>query len=225
MTLYEVGNAGHRVEIAETWNVLDVGSGQNPHPRADILLDKFVEDNRHRSGAAVVEDQRLVVGDALDMPFADKQFDYVIASNIAEHVDDPGGLCRELMRVGKAGFIETPGWLGDMLLRETFHIWRVRAKEGGLEFREVVRPRPLGAIADCFYACLYATVDREGHWTLRSASPTLNRGLLLLRKSLSRGIRLPSIRPQMYTILEWSEAFPVWVNSRKVCDETDVRER
>jgi hypothetical protein len=216
VTLYEAGNAGHQVEIAASWRVLDVGSGQNPHPRADVLLDKFVEDNLHRSGAAVVADERLVVGDALEMPFADRQFDYVIASNIAEHVDDPAGLCRELMRVGRAGFIETPGWLGDMLLREPFHLWRVRARSGGLDFRAVVRARPLGPVADCFYACLYATVEREGHRTLRSVNPLLNRGLWLLRRALARAIRLPGIRPRMYTIVEWSDGFPVWVNGRPI---------
>ena len=32
----------------------------------------------------------------------------MIASHIAEHVDDPDAFCRELARASKAGYIETP---------------------------------------------------------------------------------------------------------------------
>jgi SAM-dependent methyltransferase len=109
VTRFEVGDAGRTVDIDPGWRVLDVGSGQAPHPRADVLLEKYVEDDWHRAGGTVdCRDPRLVVGDAAAMPFADREFDYVIASHIAEHVDDPVGLCRELARVGAAGYLETP---------------------------------------------------------------------------------------------------------------------
>lgn len=216
MSRYEVGNARHIIEIDDGWRVLDVGSGQNPHPRANVLLEKFLDDHRHRSGAIVDKrDPRLVIGDATAMPFGDKEVDYVIASHIAEHVDDPAALCRELIRVAHAGYVETPGWLADMLLREEFHVWRVRRRGRGLEFQPVVRARPLGVFADLFYASLYATVDRAGHWTLKSKNPLVAHALGLLRRVLARAIRLPGICGLMYTKLEWSGEFPVWVGHRE----------
>lgn len=48
--------------------VLDVGSGANPHPRADILLEKHVS-GHHRHGQAAVVDRPIVFADACRMPF------------------------------------------------------------------------------------------------------------------------------------------------------------
>ena len=41
-------------------------------------------------------------------PFPDKTFDFVVCSHLLEDVRDPITVCRELCRVGKAGYIETP---------------------------------------------------------------------------------------------------------------------
>lgn len=87
--------------------VLDVGSGGKPFPRADILLDR-VSGAEHRQGNALVVDRPIVLGDACKMPFKDKSFDFVIASHILEHIPTPEIFLCELMRVGKAGYIETP---------------------------------------------------------------------------------------------------------------------
>lgn len=42
------------------------------------------------------------------MPFKDKEFDFVYCSHVLEHVVDPIRACRELMRVARRGYIETP---------------------------------------------------------------------------------------------------------------------
>ncbi|MFR0894986.1 MAG: methyltransferase domain-containing protein [Alistipes onderdonkii] len=47
--------------------------------------------------------------------FADKEFDYVICNQVLEHSDDPAQFLREVTRVGKARFIETPSLLGEWL--------------------------------------------------------------------------------------------------------------
>jgi hypothetical protein len=203
--MYRVGQAGRRIGIRPEWRVLDVGSGHNPHPRAQVLLERHLEDDTERSGAPIRDplDPRLVIGDALAMPFPNKSFDYVIASHIAEHVADPETLCRELSRVARLGYIETPGWLGDVVLREDFHIWRVRKHRGGLLFRRVVDRRPLGVVGEWFYRIFYFGVARIGHEPLLVANP-LARGTLV---RLSRGLRLlwclPGIRRLTYTCLEW----------------------
>jgi len=51
--------------------------------------------------------QQLVNAAAEALPFADKEFDYVICNQVLEHSDDPAQFLREVMRVGKAGYIET----------------------------------------------------------------------------------------------------------------------
>ena len=73
--------------------VLDVGSGDKPHWRADVLLDRYVGDEHggQRSGASAARvDRPLFDADAADMPFADKVFDYAICSHVLEHVERPG---------------------------------------------------------------------------------------------------------------------------------------
>ncbi len=87
--------------------VLDVGSGGNPHPAADVILDKYI-DPIHRQGAQLRSDRPLVLADAGKMPFRDKAFDFVVAFHVLEHVRDPRAFLEELQRVGKAGYIETP---------------------------------------------------------------------------------------------------------------------
>ena len=73
--------------------VLDVGSGDKPSWRADVLLDRYVgadyAGQRSGTGAAKVS-RPLFDADAAEMPFADGAFDYTICSNLLEHVPIPG---------------------------------------------------------------------------------------------------------------------------------------
>jgi len=192
-----VGQAGARVLLRWTDRVLDVGSGHAPHKRATVLLERHPDDDTERSGYDVAPDPRLVIGDAQAMPFADEAFEYVIASHIAEHVEDPLALCRELSRVAVAGYVETPGWLGDQLLREPFHRWRVTRRGIGLRFTPA-EPRPLGTLGDAFYALYYAGLDRPGHWTL-----PIGRLGAVIRYPMAAIMRLPGLRGMFYTQLEW----------------------
>jgi len=41
-------------------------------------------------------------------PFKNKEFDFVVCSHLLEDIRDPVWVCREMMRVGKRGYIETP---------------------------------------------------------------------------------------------------------------------
>lgn len=104
--------------------VLDVGSGHNPNPRSDILCDRYIEDDTERGGSIKL-DRPLVVADAHNLPFKDKVFDYVIASHIIEHMDDPARFCSELQRVSKRGFIASPTELAEHTFYWSFHKWYV----------------------------------------------------------------------------------------------------
>ena len=89
--------------------VLEVGSGDSPSPRANILLDLTLE-NRERVGGRTVVDRPLIIGEVEKLPFRDKAFGYVIAFHVLEHSADPNQFLSELQRVASAGYIETPSF-------------------------------------------------------------------------------------------------------------------
>jgi len=111
--------------------VLDVGSGGNPHPRADVLLERYVS-GQHRHGAAALADRPTVFADATRMPFRDKAFDYVVAFHVLEHIPKPEAFLGELMRVAKAGYIETPNVLFERLVPYDVHCLEVMNVNGRL---------------------------------------------------------------------------------------------
>ena len=116
--------------------VLDVGSGDKPSWRADVLLDLYAgaEFAAQRSGRREARVSRpLFDADAADMPFADGAFDYAICSNLLEHVLDPVGVARELQRVAKAGYIEVPEAASAKIVDFPSHVWWCRLDEGDPE--------------------------------------------------------------------------------------------
>ncbi|MGZ4764730.1 MAG: hypothetical protein ACXVH5_03180, partial [Ilumatobacteraceae bacterium] len=65
------------IPVDHTALVLDVGSGDKPHWRADVLLDRYIgsEHAGQRSGGERARvDRPLFDADAADMPFADQVF-------------------------------------------------------------------------------------------------------------------------------------------------------
>lgn len=91
--------------------VLDIGSGHLPFPLATHLADLAIRDGsvgrngipfRYQEGKPVYECP------VEHTPFRDKEFDFVYCSHVLEHSPDPAQACRELMRIAKRGYIETP---------------------------------------------------------------------------------------------------------------------
>lgn len=111
--------------------VLEIGSGHNPKPRADVLCDKFIEDDEQRGGG-IVADRPLVAADGQYLPFADGTFDYVICSHVLEHVEEPTSLIAELMRVARRGYIETPSEIAERIYGWPYHHWLVNKIDGRL---------------------------------------------------------------------------------------------
>jgi SAM-dependent methyltransferase len=137
----------HRRRIAipvdHTALVLDVGSGDKPHWRADVLLDRYVGDEHggQRSGdSAARVDRPLFDADAADMPFADAAFDYVICSHVLEHVEHPDAVISELVRVAKAGYIEVPEAASAKIVDFPSHLWWVTLQDGELVFTAKTAP-------------------------------------------------------------------------------------
>jgi SAM-dependent methyltransferase len=112
------------LNIKRSDNVLDVGGGHNPHPRANTVVDKYTESNYHRSGDIKVrKNQQFINADGEKLPFKDKEFDYVICCHVLEHVENPTQFLSEIFRVGKRGYIETPSLLGEHLFSRESHKW------------------------------------------------------------------------------------------------------
>lgn len=132
--------------------VLEVGSGENPHPRADVLVDRFLFDNTERGGDIKLDHRPLVVADAHHLPFRDKAFAYIICSHILEHMDDPQQFVRELERTGTSGYIGSPSEIAERLFHWSFHRWYVNLMPDGTL---VLHPRedatPFGELFDYLY--------------------------------------------------------------------------
>jgi ubiquinone/menaquinone biosynthesis C-methylase UbiE len=101
-----------------SWNILDVGCGYRPNPHATTIADiqDFSKLYKEKNFVRLVEKK---------LPFKDKEFDFVIASHVIEHVEDFEFFIHELERISSRGYIELPTRLGDNLVFENKHdhIW------------------------------------------------------------------------------------------------------
>jgi len=114
------------LKISTNEKVLEVGGGHNPHKRANVVVDKYVDTNYHRySDIKVLKNQEFLQADGEQLPFADKEFDYVICNQVLEHVDNPLQFLSEQARVAKRGYIETPSLIGEYLFPKKSHRWLV----------------------------------------------------------------------------------------------------
>lgn len=113
--------------------VLEIGPGGSPHPRANVLVDKYLgeEGRGQRGGLDLKTDGKpLVIADAVFLPFADKTFDYVICSHVLEHIEQPDLLLQELARVGSRGYVECPSEIYELLWDVPEHLWFVNVDDG-----------------------------------------------------------------------------------------------
>ena len=112
------------LNIKKSDKVLEVGGGHNPHPRANLVVDKFLDTNYHRSGdIKVLKGQEFIQADGENLPFKDNEFDYVICCQVLEHVENPEKFLAEQFRVAKQGFLEVPSLLGEYLFPRESHKW------------------------------------------------------------------------------------------------------
>lgn len=117
--------------------VLDVGSGNSPYPRADVLAERYLVDDSNRFGRRhVLLTAPAVACDAESLPFADNAFDYAVCSHLIEHVDHPDKVLGELSRVARAGYIECPDARYDKLDTPAYHRWFASLEDGTLVLRQ-----------------------------------------------------------------------------------------
>ncbi len=108
------------VPVSANALVLEVGSGGNPYPRSNVLLDAY-EETSERHWVPLIADRPTVLGFVERLPFRDNAFDFVIASHVLEHTPAPERFLQELDRVSKAGFIETPHAFFERIYRYKAH--------------------------------------------------------------------------------------------------------
>ncbi len=109
--------------------VLDVGGGQRPLRRADVNIDFDVFEGLHRQGQAVSRDRPLVCGDVQRLPFRTGAFDVACCRMVLEHVLDPVAACKELQRVARRGFLETPNTFWECFYGHPTHRWLIEWEE------------------------------------------------------------------------------------------------
>ena len=103
------------------WSVLDVGCGYTANKYANVVCD--TQDLK-----SFYKDKKFVQLNQKKLPFKDKEFDFVIASHVLEHVSDPIFFLSEIQRVSsKGGYIEVPTKLEDNLVFENKndHLWHI----------------------------------------------------------------------------------------------------
>lgn len=123
------------LDIAADALVLEVGSGGNPYPRSNVLLDAY-EETRERHWDALVHDRPTVLSFGENLPFKDMAFDYVIAAHVLEHTPHPEKFLAELQRVARAGFIETPDAFMERINPYKDHRLEVTVRDEGLLIRK-----------------------------------------------------------------------------------------
>ena len=121
-------------EIGEHDRVLDVGGWAAPLNRADWVIDLMPYETRgvlppHSFGPPPerFSEQTWVQMDICSRepwPFEDDYFDFVFCVQTLEDLRDPIGVCQEISRVGKRGYIEVPSILDELT-------WGVPTASGG----------------------------------------------------------------------------------------------
>lgn len=160
--------------------VLDLGGWYQPFNLATHVIDLCRYDTRRLQDSLDPEDRERfsaggwVVADVCvtPWPYADKFFDFVVCSNLLEDVRDPLAVCRELNRVGRAGYIETPS-----RLREIFSKQRL------------FPPRALGNMAEIGFYHHRWFVEAEGthlKFTAKTTALLEDRRQYLTRRDVGR---------------------------------------
>jgi uncharacterized protein YbaR (Trm112 family) len=142
--------------------VLDVGGGDRPNPRADLVVDKYVADNFERE-TDIAFTKPLVVADGEALPFADQAFDYLIASHVLEHAIDPRRMAGEFNRVAAAGFVQMPTAAAERIYGWSFHPWLVNRSGDTLVFRPKDLPPRDTAMHDAYDESLLVRLGWAAH--------------------------------------------------------------
>lgn len=131
--------------------VLDVGGWAAPFNRATHMLDVMPYETRgamvpggygpgpERFGPDTWTERDMC--DREPWPYEDDQFDFAVCVTTLEDIRDPIWVCSELSRVAKAGYVEVPTVVAELIYSRTeacvghaHHRWLCEIEDGGLVF-------------------------------------------------------------------------------------------
>ena len=93
--------------IPQGAKVLEIGPGYMPFPRATMFVD-------YRPVPAPSDRIVSIDMNETPLPFPDKSFDFIYCRHVIEDMYNPFLLLKEMERVGKAGYIETPSPMAEL---------------------------------------------------------------------------------------------------------------
>ncbi len=103
------------------WKILDIGCGYSANENANVIADA-------KDLSLFYKEKQFVQIKDKKLPFKDKEFNFVIASHVLEHVEEIGFFISELERISIQGYIELPTILEDNLVFENKkdHVWSMK---------------------------------------------------------------------------------------------------
>jgi SAM-dependent methyltransferase len=113
--------------IKEEDKVLEIGPGDSPFHRSNVLLELVYTTEADRikqfgHANALHTNKKIVYYDGNKFPFADNSFDYIICSHVLEHVEDVEFFLSEIFRIAKRGYFEYPLIVYDYLYNFDVHL-------------------------------------------------------------------------------------------------------
>ena len=141
--------------------VLDIRGWAHPFNRADFVLDLEPYQTRGYYNRAFARSSPIPamggtserfssatwiqrdICDRAPFPFANKSIDFVICSHTLEDIRDPLWVCSEMIRIGKAGYIEVPSRLWEScrgmergIAGLSHHRWLIEMEDAKIEFMQ-----------------------------------------------------------------------------------------
>ena len=165
-----------RSGMTSTTTVLDVGgtelNWEYSQVRPVLTILNVTPNSEQKIG-------QQVVGDGCRLPFGDDAFDFVFSNSVIEHVSDHEAFAREIARVGKKYYVQTPNkwffiephlmtpfihWLPlswrYKLLRH-FTVWGLIAKPSDAEMEDALSTTHLIGTSELLRLFPGATLERE----------------------------------------------------------------
>lgn len=165
-----------RSGMTSTTTVLDVGgtelNWEYSQVRPVLTILNVTPNSEQKIG-------QQVVGDGCRLPFGDDAFDFVFSNSVIEHVSDHEAFAREIARVGKKYYVQTPNkwffiephlmtpfihWLPlswRYKLLKHFTVWGLIAKPSDAEVEDALSTTHLIGTSELLRLFPGATLERE----------------------------------------------------------------
>lgn len=144
---------------------LDIACGHQPFPKADVLCDLHAEPVPDRSMKQLVTcGKPFVLCSCYQLPFKNQAFDFVTSYYLIEHIDDPWTLIKELKRVSKHGYIQSPSWFNELLYGEKVHNWTIKKSHNQLYVKPIKK-----ALPPIRFGFIFHRLYRIGAWRIMHA--------------------------------------------------------